>query len=380
VDKPVRWGIWGTGAIAHQVVSDFRFADGATVQAVASRRGERARELGSRHGVGRWYEGLETLIQDEEIDIVYVASPNHCHFDDCLAAIRAGKGVMCEKPFALNFRQAQEMVEEARRRKIFCMEGMWTRFIPAVVEAKRTIDSGAIGAIRLVQGNFAYPAAASPGNRLFELEYGGGALLDRGVYLISLAQQLLGRPQTVCGSAALGPTGVDEQSAYQLTYAGGAVADFASSLEVRGTNEVMIYGERGSVRLCDPFYRAHRLELQSYERPSPKGIDGPPANPTGLRKLLRNVRDAPGLKSVRRRLDPMLNLLRRGGVRSIPFTGNGYQFELIEASRCVREGRTESAVMPLDDTLEVMQTMDALRAEWGLVYPQDQIFAPESAG
>lgn len=379
MDKAVRWGIWGTGAIAHSVVSDFRLADGATVQAVASRSGERAREFAARHGVTRSYEGLEALLGDAEVDVVYVATPNHCHFEDCLAAIRAGKGVMCEKPFALNLRQAQAMVDEARRRAVFCMEGMWTRFIPAVVEAKRTIDSGAIGAIRLVQGNFAYPAA-SAGSRLLQLEYGGGALLDRGVYLISLAQWLMGRPERVCGSARLGASGVDEQSAYLLTYAGGAVAEFAASLEVRGSNEVVIYGEWGSLRLCEPFYRAHRIEMQAYERPPAGGPEGRRGSPTGLRKLLGAVRDAPGLKSVRRRLDPVLNLARRGRSRSFPFAGNGYQFELMEASRCVREGHTESAAMPMEDSLEVMRTMDALRAEWGLVYPQDEARGAGGAG
>jgi predicted dehydrogenase len=359
------------------VAGDFRLAEGALLQAVGSRRGERAREFASRHGVARWYEGLKALLDDAEADVVYVASPNHRHFEDCLAVIGAGKGVLCEKPFALNLRQAEKIVEAARRRGVFCMEGMWTRFIPAVVETKRYIDSGAIGAIRLVQGNFAYPAAASAGSRLFRLEDGGGALLDRGVYLISLTQQLLGAPQAARGSACLGGSGVDEQSAYQLEYRGGTLADLAASLLVRGTNELVIYGERGSVRLCDPFYRAHRIELLAYERPTAEGVERPRTNPTGARRLLRAVRDAPGLKSLRRRLDPMVGLLGRGRGRSFPFAGDGYQFEIEEASRCIREGRTESATMPLEDTLAVMCTMDALRAQWGLVYPPDD---PRAAG
>jgi predicted dehydrogenase len=377
VNNAVRWGIWGTGAVASHVAGDFRLADGALLQAVASRTVERAKEFASRHGVARWYEGLDALLHDAEVDVVYVASPNHRHFEDCLAAIGAGKGVLCEKPFALNLRQAEEMVEAARQRGVFCMEGMWTRFIPAVVETRRYIDSGAIGAIRLVQGNFAYPAAASAGSRLFRLEDGGGALLDRGVYLISLVQQLLGSPRTVRGSACLGGSGVDEQSAYQLEYGSGALADLAASLLVRGTNELAVYGEKGSVRLCDPFYRAHRIELQAYERPATEGTEGVRANPTGARKALGAVRDAPGLKSLRRRLDPMMSLLGRGRVRLFPFGGDGYQFEIQEASRCIREGRTESAAMPLEDTLAVMRTMDALRVQWGLVYPQDN---PRSVG
>ncbi|MGD0797001.1 MAG: Gfo/Idh/MocA family oxidoreductase [Acidobacteriaceae bacterium] len=378
MDRAVRWGVWGTGAVANHVVSDFGLADGAVVQAVASRRGERAQDFASRHGVARWYEGLGPLLDDAEVEAVYIASPNHRHFDDCLAAIGAGKGVLCEKPFALNLRQAQEIANTARQRQVFCMEGMWTRFIPAVVEAKRWIDSGAIGAVRLVQGNFAYPAAASPESRLFDRECGGGALLDRGVYLISLTQQILGAPETIRGSAWMGVTGVDEQSVYQLGYANGALADLAASLHVRGTNEVVIYGENGRLRLCDPFYRAHRLRLQSYSRPQADGAEQNQAKADGLRSLAGAVRDSPGLKSLRRRLDPVLSLLQRGRARSFPFAGNGYQFELLEASRCIREKRTESEVMPLEDSLGVMRTMDALRAEWGLVYPQDTSDQPGS--
>jgi predicted dehydrogenase len=371
VDKAVRWGVWGVGAVAQDVLSDFRLAGGAVVHAVASRRGERARVFASRHGVARWYEGLDALLNDGGVDAVYVATPNDCHAADCLAVIGAGKGVLCEKPFAVNLRQAEAIAAAARERKVFCMEGMWTRFIPAVVEAKRWIDSGAIGAVRMMQGNFAYPAAVAAGSRLFDLEAAGGVLLDRGVYLISLAQHLLGAPETVRGSARLGATGVDEQSAYQLGYASGALADLAASLHVRGTNEVAIYGETGRIRLCDPFYRAHRIVLESYARAQAGASAGERAEAGGAGRLLGAVRDSPGLKLLRRRLEPMMHLLRPGRVRSMPFAGNGYQFEILEASRCVREQRAESAVMPLKDSLAVMRTMDELRAQWGLVYPQD---------
>ncbi len=264
-----------------------------------------------QHRVARWYQGLEELLNDAEVDIVYVASPNHCHADDCLASIRAGKSVLCEKPFALNLKQAQEIVYAARQQRVFCMEGMWTRFIPAVVEAKRWIDSGSIGAIHMVQGNFAYPVAAGPGNRLFDLNCGGGALLDRGVYLISLAQQLLGTPQLVRGSACLGSTGVDEQSAYHLVYPTGSLADFVASFHVRGTNEVVIYGELGRLHLCEPFYRAHRVILQSYASPQEVAPEESKPSPTGLSKIARAMRDVSVLKSLRRRLSPLVDLLRK---------------------------------------------------------------------
>jgi predicted dehydrogenase len=363
VEKLIRWGIWGTGAIAHSAADDLRLVSGTVLHGVASRRVERARSFAGQHGIARFYTGLQALLDDSEIDVVYVASPNHCHLDDGLSCIRAGKALLCEKPFALDLHQAQQIVDAARQRKVFCMEAMWTRFIPAIVEAKRCIDAGMIGSIRLIQGNFSYPVPAGGEARFFDRELGGGAMLDRGVYLISLAQHLLGRPQSISGTACLGLTGVDEQSGYQLTYAGGALADFAASLRVRGTNEVWIFGDGGVLRLCEPFYRAHRFIFKFYPQQQAVVGQGSQSNSGG-------VRNSPTAKSLLRRFSPLREFLSRGKVRSFPFAGNGYQFQFAEVSRCLREQRYESTIMPLDDSLEVMRTMDALRAQWSPTHPQ----------
>jgi predicted dehydrogenase len=357
VEKLIRWGIWGTGAIAHSAADDLRLVSGTRLHGVASRRVERARSFAAQHGIARFYPGLQALLDDPEIDVVYVASPNHCHLDDSLSCIQAGKALLCEKPFALDLQQAQRIVDAARQRKVFCMEAMWTRFIPAVIEAKRCIDAGMIGSIRLIQGNFSYPVTAGAEARFFDRELGGGAMLDRGVYLISLAQHMLGRPQSISGTACLGPTGVDEQSGYQLIYAGGALADLAASLRVRGTNEVWIFGDGGSLRLCEPFYRAHRLLLKFYAKQQAVLSEDSRSNSGG-------VRNSPTVKSLLRRFSPLREFVSRGKVRSFPFVGNGYQFQFAEVNRCLREQRYESAIMPLDDSLEVMRTMDALRSQW----------------
>jgi predicted dehydrogenase len=369
VEKLIRWGIWGTGAIAHSAAEDLRLVSGTLLHGVASRRIESARSFAAQHGIARFYTGLQALLDDPEIDVVYVASPNHCHLDDSLSCIQAGKALLCEKPFALNLDQAQRIVDAARQRNVFCMEAMWTRFIPAVIEAKRCIDAGVIGSIRLIQGNFSYPVPAGSEARFFDRELGGGALLDRGVYLISLAQHLLGVSQSIGGTAYLGPTGVDEQSGYQLAYAGGALAVLAASLRVRGTNEVWIFGDGGFLRLCEPFYRAHRLVLRQYAQQQAAAGEGSRPNSRGAGRILGGVRNSPTAKLLLRRFSPLRALLTRGRVRSFPFPGNGYQFQFTEVSRCVREQRKESAIMPLDDSLEVMRTMDALRAQWGPAYP-----------
>lgn len=370
MEKLIRWGIWGTGAIAHSAADDLRLVSGAVLHGVASRRVERARSFAAQHGFARFYAGLPALLDDPEIDVIYVASPNHCHLDDSLSCIQAGKALLCEKPFALDLHQAQRIVEAARQRKVFCMEAMWTRFIPAIIEAKRCLDAGMIGSIRLIQGNFSYPAPAGGEARFFDLELGGGAMLDRGVYLISLAQHLLGRPQSMSGTACLGTTGVDEQSGYQLAYAGGALADLAASLRVRGTNEVWIFGDGGILHLCEPFYRAHRLVLKLY--PQQQAVVGQDSRPNsgGVGRILGGARNSPTAKLLLRRLSPLRALLSHGKVRSFPFAGNGYQFQFAEVSRCLREQRYESTIMPLDDSLDVMRTMDALRAQWSLAHPQ----------
>ncbi|MDP9052279.1 MAG: Gfo/Idh/MocA family oxidoreductase [Acidobacteriota bacterium] len=366
----VRWGIWGTGTIAHMVANDFPLVDGALLHAVASRTVERAKEFALEHGAAKWYEGLNSLLQDPEVDVVYVATPNHCHLEDCLACIRAGKAVLCEKPLALNLAQAEVIADAARRHKVFCMEAMWTRFIPSVIEAKRRIDAGEIGLPRLIQGNFAYPAQRESESRLFDIKQGGGALLDRGVYLISLAQYLMGVPELVRGTMVLGPTGVDEQSSCQLVFAGGALADLATSLLVQGRNDFLISGEHGWLRLCKPFYCAHRLEVRSYGSQQTMQREST-QSPGGVRRIVQRVRQSHTVKLLRRRFGLLLEVLDRPRSRSFPFAGNGYQFELMEVNRCIRDGRTESSTMSLNDSLEVLKTMDALRSQWGLLYPQE---------
>ena len=370
MEKLIRWGIWGTGAIAHSAADDLRLVSGTLLHGVASRRVERARSFAAQHGIARFYTGLQALLDDPEIDVVYVASPNYCHLDDSLSCIQAGKALLCEKPFALDLHQAQRIVDAARQRKVFCMEAMWTRFIPAIIEAKRCIDADMIGSIRLIQGNFSYPVPAGGEAHFFDRELGGGAMLDRGVYLISLAQHLLGRPQSISGTAYLGPTGVDEQSGYQLAYAGGTLAVLAASLRVRVTNEVWIFGDGGSLRLCEPFYRAHRLVLKQYAQQQAVVGEGSRPNSRGAGRIIAGARNSSTAKSLLRRFSPLREFLSRGQVRSFPFAGNGYQFQFAEVSQCVREQRNESAIMPLDDSLEVMRTMDALRAQWSPAHPQ----------
>lgn len=368
VKGTIRWGIWSTGAVADLVARDLQFVSGATLEAVASREMSRAKQFATRFKIKRHYEGLEAMLLDPNLDVIYVASPHYRHCDDVLACLRAGKAVLCEKPIALNAGQTRKMADEARARQIFCMEAMWTRFIPAIVEAKRLIDAGAIGLIRLIQGNFAY-RVSRPQSHLFDVRRAGGALLDRGVYLISLTQHMLGPPQSVQGTAQMGAGGVDEQSAYQLSWSNGAIADLASSLQTRATNDLLIAGEDGLIHLREPFYRAHELLLRRYPRPIT--VSANTSRLTISQRVIETLRHSHIARSVQLRLSPMSSILARRDIKSFPFAGNGYHFELQEVERCLRDGRTESTVMPLDDSLAVMRIMDELRSKWGLIYPQE---------
>ncbi|HSV69336.1 MAG TPA: Gfo/Idh/MocA family oxidoreductase [Methylibium sp.] len=355
-DRTILWGLWGTGRQAHELALDFRHVTGARLHAVGSRSVERAQAFAQRHAAPTHHGSLQALLGDPAIDVVYLASPNARHLEDSLACIEAGKAVLCEKPFALDAAQATAIAAAARQRRVFCMEAMWTRFIPAVAEARRLVAAGALGRIERIEGDFGYPAAPSAADARFSPAAGGGALLDRGVYLLSLAQQLLGEPVSVAASARIGPTGVDEHSACQLGYADGAVAQLSASLTSLGRNELVITGDRGRLCLHAPFYRAHRLSLVASPVPV-ASADGPPS-------WRSRLRDASTLKRLRRQLEPLAAMrspLR--GHRHV-FAGNGYQFELQEVVRCLQRGALESEIMPLDDSIAVMAIADRVRAQW----------------
>lgn len=364
----VGWGIWGAGAIAHEVASDFPLVSGARLRAVASRTLAHAQQFALRHGVRHSAAGLDSLLSDTSIDVIYIATPHTFHADDALACIQAGKAVLCEKPFTVNAAQAERVVNAARERGVFCMEAMWTRFVPAVVAARDHIRSGRLGPVRLVQGNFAYPAAFEPNGRLFDRALAGGTLLDRGVYLVSMCEYLLGTPLSVHGTAMIGSSGVDESSTYHLTHQDGSLANLSSSIRVRGSNDFQVFGERSSLRLAEPFYRAHRLELSAVSAPSPAPAD---ATSKGMAAQIKDaLRGSASLKGLRRKAFWPGQLKPKSGI-SLPFPGNGYQFEIAEVTRCLQQGLLESPLMLLNESINVMRTMDTLRKQWGLVYPQE---------
>ncbi len=325
--KVFRWGILGPGNIAAKFATGVAALADQEVVAVGSRTQASADRFADRFSIRRRHTGYEALAADPEVDAIYVATPHNFHREHTILALRHGKHVLCEKPFAINAAEAQEMVDVAREAGIFLMEAMWSRFLPIIVEVRRLIADGAIGAVQMIQADFGFRASFNPASRLFDPALGGGALLDVGVYPVSLATLLLGEPDRIAAVAALGATGIDENTGMLLGYPGGEVALLATTVRASTLQEAIILGSAGSIRLHSPWWVGNTLTLQ-------------------------------------RAGDDAEVVVR-------PFIANGYSHEAMEVADCVRAGRLESETMPLNESLLVMRIMDAVRAQLGMKYPME---------
>lgn len=356
--KPIGWGILGAGAAARDFARGLRSVPGAKLVAVASRSAPRADEFARRFAAQAAYASAEQLIAAPGVDVVYVATPNNMHRSHCLLALESGKHVLCEKPFALTAREGREVIATARRRRLFCMEAMWTRFLPATTKLKALVDEGTIGPVRCMTADLGFAAPFDPKNRFFDPKLGGGALLDLGVYLVSLASLLLGPPERTIGRAVFGPTGVDEHATAILEYADGAVAVLTASIGSDLAGECTVIGTRGKLRVHPPLIRPHRLswERRPERRPDDRGTSG----------FLAGLKENRVVRSAYYRLEGLLGQLRRGPADTVvaPFVGNGYGYEAAEVMRCLAAGETESPALPLDETLAVLDVLDELRSQW----------------
>ncbi|TQN37674.1 putative dehydrogenase [Blastococcus colisei] len=322
MSREIRWGIVGPGRIADKVVQDFAHVEGARPVAAASRSLDRARAFADRHGLERAYGSYAEIIDDPDVDVLYVATTHAQHHAVALAALRAGKALLVEKSFTATTAGAAEVIGLARERGVFVMEAMWTRFMPAVVALRRLIDDGAIGEVRLVQAELGSLWEFDPSHRLFDPAVGGGALLDMGVYPLSFAQMLLGTPESLAVHGSTFPNGVDAEAGMLLRYAGGRSALLTTSLVYRLPGEARIAGTRGWIDVHPRFHQPDGFVLHR------EGADPETVEPGGL--------------------------------------GWGYAHELIEVTECVRAGRTESAVMPLADTLAVQTLLGEAAEQLGV--------------
>ena len=317
----VRWAVLGPGRIAESVVADFGHVRDGELVAVGSRSAERAQAFAQRHGIPRAHGSYEALLADDEVDAVYVATPHSWHVAHGCAVLEAGKALLMEKSFTATLAGAETIVATARERGVFAMEAMWTRFQPAIVRLRELLADGAIGEVRGVVADLGAARDLDPEDRLFSLDLGGGTILDLGVYVVSLAQMVLGDPTEVHATGSLLPTGVDGEVGYLLGYGDGRSATLRTAFyQTPGAARVL--GTEGWVDVPPRFHHPDRIVLHRRGH-DPEEIVAPPP-------------------------------------------GTGYSLEIDEVNRCLAEGLLESPTMPLADTLAVQAVLQQAADQVGV--------------
>jgi len=322
----LRWGILATGGIAHAFTADLKTA-GLTVTAVGSRRSESAQEFAAKYGIPRSYGSYDELVADPEVDIVYIATPHSHHLACAALALEHGKHVLIEKPLTLDADQAVAIRDLAADHGLLAMEAMWTRYLPHMARLREILTAGVIGEVRVLSADHTQNLPTDPDHRLNDLALGGGALLDLGIYPVSFAWDVLGAPAEILATAQLGETGADTDVAISVRHASGGVSSLLTSMRGAGANAAQIVGTKGRIEIDGVFYA-----------------------PTSFR-----VFDVDGavVEEFRAEID-----------------GRGMQFQALYAEQLIAEGRTDSDLLPMDESVAIMGTLDEIRRQIGVVYPR----------
>ena len=322
--KKFGWGFIGAGAIANRFMAGLMQVPDAYLAAVSSRTYERAERFAGKYNA-KVYKSTEELIADEDVDIVYVATPHTVHRENTLMAIEMGKPVLCEKPMAPNAKMVTEMVQAARKKRVYLMEAMWTRFFPAMQKVREWLDEGRIGKVQFVTADFGYYEEEDSSKIIFDPNTAGGSLLDVGIYPIAFAFMVFGKkPNRITGLADMASTGVDAAMGCTLGFEGGGLALLYSAMNAETPQVAEIIGQKG--RIVIPQFWSPR-EAHLY-------IGG---------ELIESFKG--------------------------DHEGEGYQFEIAAVQEDIRNGRLENELMPLDESIAIAEVMDELRSQWGLVYP-----------
>jgi predicted dehydrogenase len=317
--SPLRWGILGTGEIAHTFVSDLHLTGSGVVSAVGSRSQGSADRFGNDFGITNRHSSYESLVADPNVDVIYVATPHPMHRENAILALHAGKPVLVEKPFAMNAVEAIEVVEVARKEGLFAMEAMWTRFLPHIAVVRDWLAQGALGEVVTVSADHGQWFAEDAGFRLFAPELGGGALLDLGVYPVSFASMILGTPDRIAAISDPAFTGVDAQTSMLFGYESGAQALLTCTLRAKSATRASIVGTDARIEIDGDFYAPAAVTL----------------------------------------------VPRRGEPIRVESTheGRGLRHQADEVARRLAAGDLESPVMSLDETVSIMETMDTVLAQ-----------------
>lgn len=353
-----RWGVLGTGEVARKFVLGLRATDAMDAVLVASRSPERARSFARELRIPTVADDYASAANHGNVDAYYIATPPALHLEHALLCLQAGKPTLIEKPLAVTGAQARQIATAAAATGVFCMEAMWTRFLPLVRELKSMVDRGQIGQPRLAWGSFGINTDLTAERSLARPELGGGALLHRGIYPLSLASHLLGPIDEVTGQIRSGPTNVDEDVIVSARHRGGALSASIASLRADATNELVVAGSDASIHVAAPIYRPSVMTIT-------KGTPRAAGSASGGRTA--RLKEGTLLQGAKQRFDALPGDLarsisrdRRRVVRH--YTGNGYHYEAEEVLRCVRTGRSESAIMPLAESVQLIEAIESLRA------------------
>ncbi|HEY2280352.1 MAG TPA: Gfo/Idh/MocA family oxidoreductase [Streptosporangiaceae bacterium] len=326
-EPPIRWGILGAGGIARSFVTDLLLLADHKLAAVGSRSSGRAQQFAADFGAEKFYGSYTALAADDSLDVVYVATPHSEHYEGARLCLEAGRAVLVEKPFTVTAAETAQLIALATSKRLFAMEGMWTRFNPIVREVTDLVREGAIGRVTAIQADLSGANGYDPGNRLWNPALAGGALLDVGVYPLSFGSMLLGAPDEIRAVSSAAPTGVDANTAVIARYPGGAVGLYYCGLWAKSPQVATITGVNGTITVGsptgEPFYMPDSYTLV------------PATGEPRTRKITRH--------------------------------GEGFTYEAAEVARCLRAGLTESPLMPLAGTLEVMRVLDAARGSSGSI-------------
>ncbi len=317
--RPLGWGVLGSGAIARAFVSDLMLTDSGVAIAIGSRQQASADRFADQFDIAHRHGSYEALVADPDVDVVYVATPHPMHHPNALLALNAGKPALVEKSFTMDAAEARDLVAHARSSGQFLMEAMWTRFLPHMTEVRRLVSAGVLGDIVMVSADHGQWFPQDPASRLFAAELGGGALLDLGVYPVSFASMILGRPQRIISIVDAAFTGVDGRTSMLFGYANGAQATLSCTSSARTPTRAAIIGTEARIEIDPDFYR-----------------------PTSF------------------------TLTTRGGSRTRfnpPHKGSGLRHQADEVARCLRAGLLESPIMALEESISIMETMDSVLAQ-----------------
>ena len=323
--KIVRWGILGLGNIAQKFADDLKLVPDCKLEAVASSNSARARNFADTYKVNRFYDNYDDLFKDPKVDIIYIASLNNNHYEHSIQAIKNNKAVLCEKPLAINKSQVEDLLQLSNEKRVFLMEALWTRFNPVFDQLLTWISEGQIGKIKCIYASFSFNGTNRPDDsRLFNLEKGGGSLLDIGIYPLFLSYQLLGYPSSIISNAIKSDTGVDNQMAIILRYKDSQALLYSSFLH----NEDMsakICGEKGEIYVDSRWHESKTITLSNNYKTTKK----------------------------------------------FDFLGKGYVYEIMESNKCLREKTIESSKWSHKNSLDLVKLMDTIRSQNDIIYPNE---------